>query len=450
MLRRLLPRSSSSLPRTTTTTTTAAAAPARRTFATVPVDAPEPPSTAAPSTGTKRRFEWHDPLLLRAQLTEEEGMIQDMARAYCQQSLQPRIVQANRHEEFDRKILTEMGDLGLLGPTLKGYGCPGVGYVAYGLIAHEVEAVDSAYRSAMSVQSSLVMHPIYTFGTEKQKEKYLPGLAKGTLVGCFGLTEPNHGSDPGGMETRARLQKDGSFVLSGAKNWITNSPIADVFVVWAKDDEGAIRGFILEKGMAGLTAPKIEGKFSLRASATGMIVMDDVKVPGENMLPKAKGLGGPFSCLNSARYGISWGTMGAAGFCMATARGYVLDRVQFGAPLASNQLIQKKLADMGTEIALGVQASLRVGRLLDAKEAVPEMISMVKRNNCGKALEVARVARDMLGGNGISDEYHVIRHVMNLEAVNTYEGTHDVHALILGRAITGIPAFVPRNSTFKQ
>jgi glutaryl-CoA dehydrogenase len=318
-----------------------------------------------------------------------------------------------------------------------------VGYVAYGLIAREVEAVDSAYRSAMSVQSSLVMLPIHKFGSEEQRTKYLPGLAKGQLIGCFGLTEPNHGSDPGGMETRAHKQKDGSYILSGSKNWITNSPIADVFVVWAKDDEGVIRGFILEKGMKGLTAPKIDGKFSLRASATGMIVMDDVHVSAAQMLPNSRGLGGPFACLNSARYGISWGTMGAAAFCMTQARSYVLERQQFGAPLASNQLIQKKLADMDTEIALGVQASLRVGRLLEEGKAVPEMISMVKRNNCGKALEMARVARDMLGGNGISDEYHIIRHVMNLEAVNTYEGTHDVHALILGRAITGIPAFVP-------
>lgn len=298
----------------------------------------------------------------------------------------------------------------------------------------------------MSVQSSLVMLPIYKFGSEEQRKKYLPGLASGKLVGCFGLTEPNHGSDPSGMETRARRQADGSFVLSGSKNWITNSPIADVFVVWAKDDEGAIRGFVLEKGMRGLTAPKINGKFSLRASATGMIVMDDVAVPKENMLPKAQGLGGPFACLNNARYGISWGVMGAAAFCLATARQYTLDRKQFGAPLASNQLIQKKLADMSTEVALGLQAALRVGRLIEQDRYVPEMISLIKRNNCGKALDMARVARDMLGGNGISDEYHVIRHVMNLEAVNTYEGTHDVHALILGRAITGIPSFVPRNA----
>ncbi|TFJ81363.1 hypothetical protein NSK_007324 [Nannochloropsis salina CCMP1776] len=416
-----------------------------RAFATVPVDLPEHPPAVNASTD-KQRYDWQDPLLLQAQLTEEEGMIQDMARAYCQQSLQPRILHANRHEEFDRKIMTEMGELGLLGPTIRGYGCSGVGYVAYGLIAREVEAVDSAYRSAMSVQSSLVMHPIYTFGTKEQKEKYLPGLAKGALVGCFGLTEPNHGSDPGGMETRARKQPDGGYVLSGSKNWITNSPIADVFVVWAKDDEGVIRGFVLERGMKGLTAPKIEGKFSLRASTTGMIVMDDVEVPASNLLPLARGLGGPFSCLNSARYGISWGSMGAAAFCMSTALAYVLERSQFGAPLASNQLIQRKLADMDTDIALALQGSLRVGRLLDEGRAVPEMVSLVKRNNCGKALDIARSARDMLGGNGISDEYHVIRHMMNLEAVNTYEGTHDVHALILGRAITGIPAFVPLNS----
>jgi glutaryl-CoA dehydrogenase len=343
--------------------------------------------------------------------------------------------------------MQEMGELGLLGPTIDGYGCAGVGYVSYGLVARAVEYADSGYRSAMSVQSSLVMYPIYAYGTDEQKEKYLPELAKGNFVGCFGLTEPNHGSDPSSMETRARKDGDGNFVLSGAKNWITNSPIADVFVVWAKDDEGDVRGFILEKDMPGLEAPKIEGKFSLRASTTGMIFMDEVKVPKENMLPKAKGLGGPFRCLNSARYGISWGALGAAQFCMETARQYTLDRNQFGAPLASNQLIQKKLADMSTEITLGLQGSLRLGRLFDEGRAAPEMISMMKRNSCGKSLDIARQARDMLGGNGISDEYHVIRHVMNLEAVNTYEGTHDVHALILGKAITGIPSFVPRNST---
>jgi len=374
-------------------------------------------------------------------------MVADTAKAYAKESLLPRVTMANRNEVFDREIMTEMGELGLLGPTIQGYGCAGVGYNAYGLIANAVEWVDSSYRSAMSVQSSLVMHPINTFGSEEQKKKYLPELAAGRLVGCFGLTEPNHGSDPSGMETRARKQADGSFRLSGSKNWITNSPIADVFIIWAKDDEGVIRGFILEKGMEGLSAPKIEGKFSLRASTTGMIFMDDVAVPAGNQLPLARGLGGPFSCLNSARFGISWGALGAASFCLETARQYTLDRSQFGAPLASNQLIQKKLADMSTEISMGVQGCFRVGQLLDAKQAAPEMISMTKRNSCGKSLDIARVARDMLGGNGISDEYHIIRHVMNLEAVNTYEGTHDVHALILGRAITGIPSFVPRNST---
>ena len=321
---------------------------------------------------------------------------------------------------------------------------PGIGYVAYGLIANAIESVDSGYRSAMSVQSSLVMWPIYTYGTEEQKQKYLPELAKGKLIGCFGLTEPNHGSDPGSMETRARKQKDGSYILSGSKNWITNSPIADVFVIWAKDDEGDIRGFVLEKGMKGLTAPKIEGKFSLRASTTGMIFMDDVTVPAANMFPKIKGLGGPFGCLNNARYGIAWGSLGAAEFCYKQARQYILDRKQFGEPLAANQLMQKKLADMCTEIALGYQSALRVGRLIEEGKHSTEMISLIKRNSCGKSLDIARQARDMLGGNGISDEYHIIRHVMNLEAVNTYEGTHDIHALILGRAIVDIPAFVPK------
>ena len=321
-----------------------------------------------------------------------------------------RVLMANRNESFDPKIMQEMGELGLLGPTLKGYGCAGIGYVAYGLIANAIESVDSGYRSAMSVQSSLVMYPIYTYGSDQQKEKYLPQLAKGTLIGCFGLTEPNHGSDPSGMETRARRQADGSYILSGSKNWITNSPIADVFVVWAKDDEGAVRGFVLEKGTKGLSAPKIQGKFSLRSSDTGMIFMDDVRVPKESMLPKAKGLGGPFGCLNNARYGISWGAMGAAEFCYKAARSYVLDRKQFGAPLAANQLVQKKLADMCTEISLGYQASLQVGRLLESGKYNPEQISLVKRNNCGKALDIARSARDMLGGNGISDEYHIIRH----------------------------------------
>jgi len=343
----------------------------------------------------------------------------------------------------------ELGDMGFLGSTIDGFGCPGVGYVSYGLIANAIEGIDSGYRSAMSVQSSLVMWPIHQYGSEEQKHKYLPDLAKGKLVGCFGLTEPNHGSDPGSMETRARQQSDGSWVLSGSKNWITNSPIADVFVVWAKDDQGDIRGFLLERGMGGLSSPKIEGKMSLRASVTGMIFMDEVKVPKENMLPKAKGLSGPFGCLNNARYGIAWGTLGAAESCYSLARQYTLDRQQFGSPLAANQLIQKKFADICTELALGYQSVLRVGRLMEANEHVPEMISLVKRNSCGKSLDIARLCRDMLGGNGISDEYHVIRHVMNLETVNTYEGTHDIHALILGRAITDIPAFVPKKTKAK-
>lgn len=350
---------------------------------------------------------------------------------------------ANREEKFDISIMKEMGQLGLLGPTLKGYGCAGVNYVSYGLIANAVESVDSGYRSAMSVQSSLVMYPIYSFGSEEQKNKYLPGLAKGELIGCFGLTEPNHGSDPSGMETRAIKQKDGSYILNGAKNWITNSPIADVFVVWAKDQDGVIRGFVLEKGMKGLSAPFIKGKFSLRSSATGMIFMEDVHLPATAVLPGVTGLKGPFSCLNNARYGISWGALGAAQSCYSIARQYVLDRKQFGAPLAANQIIQKKLADMVTEISLGLQGSLQVGRLIDSGNYHPDMISLVKRNSCGKSLDIARACRDMLGGNGISDEYHIIRHCMNLEAVNTYEGTHDIHALILGRAITGIPSFVP-------
>ena len=386
-------------------------------------------------------FHWEDPLLIEDQLSEEERMIRDAARAYCQEKLQTRVLEANRHEIFHREIMTEMGELGLLGPTIpEEYGGPGVNHVAYGLVAREVERVDSGYRSAMSVQSSLVMHPIYAYGSEEQRKKYLPKLATGEWVGCFGLTEPDHGSDPGGMKTRAR-KADGGFTLSGSKMWITNSPIADVFVVWGKDDEGVIRGFILEKGMKGLSAPKIEGKFSLRASITGEIVMDNVFVPAENMLPNAKGLGGPFGCLNKARYGISWGAMGAAEFCWHAARQYTLDRKQFGRPLAANQLIQLKLANMQTEITLGLQGALQLGRMLDAGTAAPEAISLMKRNNCGKALDIARVARDMHGGNGIADEFHVIRHAMNLEAVNTYEGTHDVHALILGRAQTGIQAF---------
>jgi glutaryl-CoA dehydrogenase len=386
-------------------------------------------------------FDWLDPFHLARQLTDEERLVQEAAHDYCQGSLMPRVLMANRHERFDPEIMTELGGLGLLGATIpEEYGGAGASYVAYGLIAREVERVDSGYRSAMSVQSSLVMHPIWAYGDETQRTRYLPRLATGELVGCFGLTEPDHGSDPGGMTSRAR-RVDGGYLLSGAKMWITNSPIADLFVVWAKDDEGVIRGFILEKGWKGLSAPKIEGKFSLRASITGEIVMDEVFVPEANLLPHVKGLKGPFGCLNRARYGIAWGTMGAAEFCWHAARSYTMERKQFGRPLAANQLIQKKLADMQTEIALGLQAALRVGRLLDEGAAAPEVISLIKRNNCGKALDIARAARDMHGGNGISDEYHVIRHVMNLEAVNTYEGTHDVHALILGRAQTGLQAF---------
>ncbi|CEG46892.1 glutaryl-mitochondrial-like [Plasmopara halstedii] len=393
--------------------------------------------------GGRAAFNWRDPLMLAEQLTDEETMIQKSANDYCQGKLLPRIVEANRKGKFDRSIMKEMGDMGFLGPTIQGYGCAGVGYVSYGLIANAVERVDSAYRSAMSVQSSLVMHPINAFGSDEQKEKYIPRLATGELIGCFGLTEPNHGSDPGSMETRARLKGD-KYILNGSKNWITNAPIADVFLVWAKDDEGDIRGFILEKGLPGLSAPYIEGKATLMASATGMIFLEDVEVSKESMLPKVIGLKGPFSCLNSARYGISWGALGAAYACMDVARQYTLDRKQFGAPIAANQLVQKKLADMSTEIAIGLQGCLQVGRLLDEGKAPVELVSMVKRNSCGKAIEIARNARDMLGGNGVSDEYHIIRHVVNLEAVNTYEGTHDVHALILGRAITGLPAFVPR------
>ncbi|KAK3819416.1 MAG: glutaryl-CoA dehydrogenase [Linnemannia elongata] len=388
------------------------------------------------------KYDWTDPLNLNSQLTEEEIAVRDVARDYCQDKLMSRVTMANRHEKFDREILSEMGELGLLGSTIEGYGCAGVSSVAYGLTAREVERVDSGYRSAMSVQSSLVMHPIYAYGTEEQKQKWLPRLAKGEIVGCFGLTEPNHGSDPGSMETVAK-KVNGHYVLSGSKTWITNSPIADVFVVWAKDlsDGAKIKGFVLEKGMKGLSAPKIEGKFSLRASITGMIMMDDVEVPAENLLPNVHGLKGPFGCLNNARFGIAWGALGAAEFCLAQARDYTLNRKQFGVPLARFQLIQKKMADANTEIALGLQACLQVGRLKDEGKIAPEMISMIKRNSCGKALDIARTTRDMLGGNGISDEYHIIRHVMNLEAVNTYEGTHDVHALILGRAITGLASF---------
>ena len=385
-------------------------------------------------------FDWADPLLFEDELSEDERLVRDSARAYCQEQLFPRVLTANREERFDREIMNEMGELGFLGSTIEGYGCAGANYVSYGLIAREVERVDSGYRSAMSVQSSLVMYPIYDFGTEEQRQKYLPKLATGEWVGCFGLTEPNHGSDPGSMETRA-AKVPGGYRLRGNKMWITNAPIADVFVVWGKTEDGVIRGFILEKGMKGLSAPKIEGKFSLRASATGEIVMDDVFVPEENLLPGVRGLRGPFSCLNNARYGIAWGALGAAEFCWHQARNYTLDRKQFGRPLAANQLIQKKLVDMQTEITLGLHACLRLGRLKDEDRCPPEAISMLKRNNCGKALDVARLARDMHGGNGIHDEFHVIRHLINLETVNTYEGTHDIHALILGRAQTGIPAF---------
>ncbi|MBO6198087.1 MAG: acyl-CoA dehydrogenase [Psychrobacter sp.] len=392
------------------------------------------------ATSKRPSFDWEDPFLLRDQLTDEERMVTDSARQFFQKELMPGILEANRNENFDRNIMRQMGEMGLLGVTIEGYGCAGLSSVAYGLIAKEVEAVDSGYRSAMSVQSSLVMHPIWAYGTEEQREKYLPKLATGEYVGCFGLTEPDSGSDPASMSTRARAV-DGGYELTGNKMWITNSPIADVFVVWAKDDAGEIRGFVLDKGMKGLSAPKIEGKFSLRASVTGEIVMDKVFVPEANAFPDIRGLKGPFGCLNKARYGIAWGAMGAAEFCWKAARQYTLDRKQFGRPLAATQLVQLKLANMQTEIALGLQAALRVGRLMDEDNAAPEMISLIKRNNCGKALDIARIARDMHGGNGISDEFHIIRHVMNLEAVNTYEGTHDIHALILGRAQTGIQAF---------
>ena len=385
-------------------------------------------------------FVWDDPLLLDEQLTEEERLIRDSTRQYAQQKLMTRVLEANRHERFHREIMHEMGELGLLGATLPAkYGCAEANYVSYGLMAREVERVDSGYRSAMSVQSSLVMHPIHAYGTGEQRAKYLPKLASGEWVGCFGLTEPDHGSDPGSMATRAEKTGDG-YLLNGAKMWITNAPIADVAVVWAKLD-GRIRGFLVERGAAGFSTPKIEGKMSLRASSTGQIALQDVLVPAENLLPNASGLSGPFGCLNRARYGIAWGSMGAAEFCWHAARQYTLERNQFGRPLAANQLVQKKLADMQTEIALGLQGCLRMGRLLDDGRLAVESISLLKRNNCGKALDVARMARDMHGGNGISDEYHVIRHVMNLETVNTYEGTHDIHALILGRAQTGIQAF---------
>ena len=397
----------------------------------------------APKTSSTAPFQWEDPFLLDDQLTDDERMIRDSARAYAQEKLQPRIIEAYLEEKTDRAIFNEMGELGLLGVTLPDtYGCAGASYVAYGLVAREVERVDSGYRSMMSVQSSLVMYPIYAYGSEEQRKKYLPKLASGEWVGCFGLTEPDAGSDPAGMKTRAEKVADG-YRLTGSKMWISNSPIADVFVVWAKSaaHNNEIRGFILEKGMKGLSAPKIGGKLSLRASITGEIVMDGVVVSEEHLLPNVAGLKGPFGCLNRARYGISWGVMGAAEDCWHRARQYTLDRHQFGRPLAQTQLVQKKLADMQTEIALGLQGSLRVGRLFDDGRVAPEMISIVKRNNCGKALDIARMARDMHGGNGIQIEYHVMRHAQNLETVNTYEGTHDVHALILGRAQTGLQAF---------
>ncbi len=398
------------------------------------------PSKPARPASHFTAFQWDDALRLESELSEDERAIRDAAREFCQDKLFPRVLIANRLEKFDREIMNEMGEMGFLGATLEGYGCAGVNYVSYGLISREVERVDSGYRSAFSVQSSLVMYPIHAFGSEQQREKYLPRLRTGEWVGCFGLTEPDAGSDPASMRTRAKAV-EGGFVLNGSKTWITNAPIADVLVVWAKDDKDDIRGFILERGMTGLTQPKIEGKFSLRASVTGMIMMQDVFVPAENLLPGVRGLRGPFSCLNNARYGIAWGALGAAEFCWHAAREYTLQRMMFGRPLAATQLIQKKLADMQTEITLGLHAVLRLGRLMDAHDAAPEMISLLKRNNCGKSLDIARMARDMHGGNGIVDEYHVIRHVMNLETVNTYEGTHDVHALILGRAQTGLSAF---------
>ncbi|MGY8869809.1 MAG: acyl-CoA dehydrogenase [Pseudomonadales bacterium] len=389
---------------------------------------------------SKSAFVWEDPFLLDQQISDEERMIRDAARDYMQEQLMPRVLMANRNETFDVEIMQELGELGLLGSTLpEEYGCAGASHVSYGLVAREVERVDSGYRSAMSVQSSLVMHPIYAYGSEEQRQKYLPKLASGEWIGCFGLTEPDAGSDPAGMRTRA-TKVDGGYIVKGSKMWITNSPVAQVFVVWAKLD-GVIRGFVLEKGMKGLSAPKIEGKFSLRASITGEIVMEDVFVPDENILPNVSGLSGPFGCLNKARFGIAWGALGAAEFCWQAARQYTLDRKQFGRPLAQTQLVQKKLADMQTEISIGLQGCLRMGQMLDAGNCPVELISLMKRNNCGKALDIARVSRDMHGGNGIADEFHVIRHVMNLEAVNTYEGTHDIHALILGRAQTGLQAF---------
>jgi glutaryl-CoA dehydrogenase len=383
---------------------------------------------------------WQDPFELNTQLSEEQRMVRDSSQQYAQSALAPRVKEAFRQESTDPKIFREMGEMGLLGATIDGYGCPGVDYVSYGLIAREIERVDSGYRSMMSVQSSLVMYPIYTYGTEEQREKYLPKLATGEWIGCFGLTEPDHGSDPGGMVTRAKAV-DGGYRLTGSKMWISNSPLADVFIVWAKTEDDVIRGFILEKGMEGLSAPKIEGKLALRASITGEIVMDNVFVPAENHLPNVEGLKGPFGCLNNARYGIAWGVMGAAEDCWQTARQYTLDRTQFGVPLASKQLVQLKLADMQTEISLALQGCLQAGRMLSAGEIPPDLISLIKRNSCGKALDIARSARDMLGGNGISDDYPIMRHMVNLEVVNTYEGTHDVHALILGRSQTGLSAF---------
>lgn len=395
------------------------------------------------STATKSHWthmQWDDPFHLERQLNDEQRMVMDSARAYAQEKLAPRVLEAFRHEQTDPAIFREMGELGFLGSTINGYGCPGVDYISYGVLAREVERVDSGYRSMMSVQSSLVMYPIYAYGSEEQRERFLPGLARGELIGCFGLTEPDHGSDPGSMVTRAR-SCDGGYRLSGAKMWITNSPIADVFVVWAKTDDDKIRGFILTQGMEGLSAPKIEGKHALRSSVTGEIVMDEVYVPEENLLPNVEGLKGPFGCLNNARYGIAWGALGAAETCWHTARQYTLERTQFGRPLAANQLVQLKLADMQTEISLGLQACYRAGELMSGEGIAPELISLIKRNSCGKALAIARTARDMLGGNGISDEYPVMRHMVNLEVVNTYEGTHDIHALILGRTQTDIPAF---------
>ncbi|CAH2232874.1 glutaryl-CoA dehydrogenase, mitochondrial [Pararge aegeria] len=396
------------------------------------------------SYSAKVSFNWEDPLNLDRQLQDDEKAVRDSLRAYCKEKLMPRVIEANRNEVFDRAIYKEMGELGILGCTIKGYDCAGVSSITYGLITRELDGVDSSYRSAMSVQSSLAMGAIYMYGSEEQKQKYLPKMAKGDLVGCFGLTEPDFGSDAGALVTRAKYDsKSKTYSLSGSKTWITNSPIADILIIWAKTEDNKVRGFIVDRDQVkkGLDTPRINGKFSLRASATGMILLDEVVIPEENLLPSVVGMKGPFGCLNNARYGIAWGVLGSAETCLRIAREYTLDRKQFGRPLASNQLIQKKLADMITEISLGLQACLHVGRLKDEGLVAPEMISLLKRNNCGKSLEIARVARDMLGGNGVSDEYHVIRHVMNLEAVNTYEGTHDVHALILGRAITGIQAF---------